>query len=254
MLNRMPAIKRGVSILIVLLGTVTFTACESASPEELGPPAGWEGTATRWWPSGADTAGMFRDLETLEAMRVDLNPVTYASAPSLAMQGDVARSQLEQAVKVSLIRLYRNQPAVVDSLFERFVAPKIEEASLVGDFDSMREHFKREGYRIINNNFQEPRAALQLGKDVLITFPDSLRERQIGGTVRTQVYVDEKGEPRAIELLEGVHPVLDALAMRATTQMRWRPAYLLRNRNWKPVPSWVRFNVNFMTPQAEDAG
>src|SRR5690606_28994268 len=123
------------------------------------------------------------DLETLEAMGVAREPLTYAADQSIAMRGDIGRAQLERAVKNSLIRLYRNQPAVVDSLFELFVAPRIEDASLVGDFSALREHFKREGYRLIGNNFQEPRTALQLGKDVRVDYPDSLRAQQVSGAV-----------------------------------------------------------------------
>ncbi len=241
--------RRGVMRWIVLTLVVGLGACASGESADLGPPQGWEAAPEgRWWRAGSDTTGLFRDLETLETMGVELEPVTYAADQSMAMRSGVGRDQLERAVKMSLIRLYRNQPAVVDSLFERFVVPKIREASLVGDFGAIREHFKREGYRLIGNNFQEPRVALQLGKDVQVSYPDSLRDRQVSGAVRTQVYVDAKGKPVAIELLEGVHPVLDALAMQATTRMQWRPAYLMRNGNWKAVPSWVRFNVNFMTP------
>lgn len=240
--------RRGAAwILVVALGWLGG-GCGAGGEADLGPPSGWEGTPEGWWRAGTDTTGMFRDLETLESMGVAGEPLTYLASGQLAARSEVGRDQLRRAVKVSLIRLYRNEPLVVDSLFERFVTPRIEEASLVGDFKEIRDHFKQEGYTRISSNFQPPRTVLQLGKDVPVVYPDSLRARQVAGTVRMQVSLDREGVPVTIELLEGVHPVLDALALQATTQMRWRPAYLLRKGNWKPIPAWVRFNINFMSP------
>src|SRR5690606_3648737 len=90
-----------------------FGAC-ATEPADLGPPPGWAADGTRWWRDGVDTTGLYRDLETLEAMGVAREPLTYAADQSIAMRGDIGRAQLERAVKNSLIRLYRNQPAVVD--------------------------------------------------------------------------------------------------------------------------------------------
>jgi TonB family protein len=222
---------------------VVPAGCVGASGEEVGPPAGWEGTLTQWWKVDSDSAGLFRDLETLEAMGV-----------STVQPLEEGRDRLAMAVKRSLIRLYRNGPEVVDSLFERAVTPRIRQATLSGSFQDQVEHFKKEGYRLIGNQFQEPRAALQLGKDVPVAYPDSLRRRHVEGRVQVQVRLDEQGNPRSVELIEGVHPVLDAIALRATTQMRWRPAYLMRSGNWRPVSSWVRFGLSFNASPPETAG
>lgn len=245
------AIRPQVRVVFIGLLLLLWGACASEQGADLGPPQGWvRGDDGRWWREGVDTTGLFRNLESLESMSIRHEPVTYAGSQALAMRSGVGHEQLERSVKQSLIRLYRNEPVVVDSLFERFVAPRIAEADLSGDLAAARERFKREGYRLISNNFQEPRVARQLGKDIPVSYPDSLREQQVNGKVRTQVYIDAEGIPQAIELIEGVHPALDAIALRATTQMRWRPAYLMRNGNWKPIPSWVRFNIDFIPPPA----
>lgn len=248
---------------LLWMAAFLFAGCIQEPGVAFGPPEGWQAAPAaqeagavprRWWQAGVDTSRAFRRLETLQEMGVDHRGLTYAAGVSVAAQGDVARPHFIEAVKRSLIRLYRNEPEVVDSLFERFVTPKIEAADLAGNTSEEVERFKREGYRLIGNNFQEPRTALRIGTDVPIAYPDSLREREVGGSVRTQVYLDAEGHPQAIELLEGVHPVLDQIAMEATARMRWRPAYLMRNGNWRPVPSWVRFNITFGVPPAEAEG
>jgi hypothetical protein len=231
-------------VLLVLF----LAGCAAEEPAETGPPPGWEGTAGRWWLPDVDTSLAFRDLETLASMQITEGDVVYAANLAVARQDDLARQQVAVAVKRSLIRLYRNEPELVDSLFERFVMPKIEEVSLAGDIGALVEGLGRQGYRLIGNHFREPRTLLQVGKDIGVAYPDSLRARGIAGSVLTQVYLDEEGVPQAVELIEGVHPVLDDIALRATTRMRWRSAYLLRRGNWRPVPSWARFKVTFKAP------
>lgn len=232
-------------VLRVLLGAlvplIVLAACAGESgPPDLSPPDGWTGADGRWWQPGADTARAFRDLETLEAMGV-AEEVTYTAG---GFSQSVARERLAYQTKRSLIELYRNDPAVVDSLFERYVAPKIAEADVSGDLGEAVQTWKERGYDAIRNHFREPRTRLRLGEDVQIAIPDSLREAA-SGAVGMQVYVDAEGTPQAIELLEGVHPVLDAIALRAATEMRWQPAYVRGTGNWREVPSWVRYRIVF---------
>jgi hypothetical protein len=237
----------GLVCLIVLW--VAGCARSSAPAPDLGPPEGWRGDEARWWRADLDTTGVFRDLETLRTMDLMGEDVTYAASRTLAEQSGVAHQQLARAVKQSLIRLFRNQPEVVDSLFEQYVSPKIARARVSGDSRKLVNRFKRVGYQTIRRHFLEPRTIRKLGADIPVPYPDSLRERRIGGKVRLQVFINEKGEPVAVEKLEGVHPVLDAIAMRATTEMRWQPAYLLRGGKSDPLPSWTRFKVNFNAPE-----
>jgi TonB family protein len=213
----------------------TLTACSSSDRPLSGPPEGWQGQEDRWWVAGADTTQAFRNLESLSSMGVATADVSPAGGRSVVVDG----------VKRGLLRLYRNEPELIDSLFERIVVPRVERADLTADTRADIERLTQEGYRALSSNFQEPRAAKRLGDDIPVVYPDSLRKQGVGGSVRMQVYVNTDGEPVAIELLESVHPVLDQIAMRATAEMRWRPAYLLKRGRWVEVPSWARFNVNF---------
>jgi outer membrane biosynthesis protein TonB len=173
--------------------------------------------------------------------------LTYSGNSALSRRHDVALKQLARAVKVSLIPLIRNEPRVVDSLFERIVVPKLNDADFSREPDQLVERYKKEAYRTIARHFREPRATVMLGTDVPVVYPDSLRERGVSGDVDLQVYINRAGEPAAIEKLQGVHPVLDDIAMTATTSVRWQPAYLLRVGKARPIPSWVRYSVKFRT-------
>lgn len=228
---------RYVTTALVVTILVIFSACNSSTPYEEGAPAGWEESDGRWWSSGVDTTVAFRNMETIESMGVDQTDI------------DRARVSFARSVKQALIRLYRNQPEVVDSLFHVHVVPDMAEAQFSSNVMSDVDRFKEDGYRAIGRSFQEPRTRLALGEDITVVYPDSLREAGIGGRVSMQVYLNEEGEPLAIELLEGVHPVLDDLAMTATSEMRWRPAYLLQQGDWSAIPSWARFNINYATGQ-----
>jgi len=231
--------------VLILLG-VCVAGCIQEAVRETGLPEGWQGDAVRWWHSGADTVGVFRDLETLAAMNVSGSEVTYVASSQMADQRASQRQWFERAVKQSLIRLYRNHPEVVDSLFERHVAPMLQEVTLSGNPQEEVQTFKQKGYAFLHRNyFQAPQTALQIGRDIEVPYPDELRKRQVAGTVRTQAYLNAEGEPLAVELLEGVDSELDAIAMRAVTQMRWRPAYLMRKGRWVPIAAWVRFTVKF---------
>lgn len=237
---RLPTLR---ALLGVLVPVLLLSACTEAGPPDLGPPEGWTGDAGRWWQPAVDTARAFRDLETLEAMGVG-EEVTYSAG---GFSQSVARERLAYQTKRSLIELYRNDPERVDSLFERYVRPKIETADVGGDLGTLVETYKERGYESIRNHFREPRTRLRLGEDIQIAIPDSLRG-VASGAVGMQVYVDAEGAPQAVELREGVHPVLDAIAMQAATQMRWQPAYVRGTGNWREVPSWVRYRIVFSGP------
>ncbi|MBT8400833.1 MAG: energy transducer TonB [Rhodothermia bacterium] len=226
---------------------LTLVACRPESRAPSGPPEGWVTDGDRWWQSGVDTSAAFRDLETLQSMQVKGADLTYSANLALARDRGTATRQLARAVKVSLLPVLRNEPEVVDSLFERHVVPRIEEANFNRSPDELVEQYKKEGYRILARHFREPRATKHLGTDVPIIYPDSLREAGVTGRVKMQVRVDTAGVPVAVGLLQSVHPVLDTIAMRAVTEARWQPAYLLRVGKSDPIPSWVRLDLNFQT-------
>ena len=246
-------------IVGIFLLVVVWAGCATPPEAEvtLGPPPGWQSDGARWWQVGLDTTGVFRDLETLQAMGVRGMDWTFTGNMPLSQRKAETEQQLIRAVKQSLVRLFRNEPEVVDSLFERFVVPKIPTVRRTGDLGADVEQFKQLGYRTISRHFREPRTIRRLvsfktkemgESDILVPYPDSLQARGIGGKVGLQVYINEKGEPLALEVLDPVHPVLDDLALQATIEMRWQPAYLLQVSKARPRPAWARFNVNFATP------
>ena len=231
---------------ILLAGfALVQSGCTSGSAHIPGPPDGWESDGTKWWLPGADTTKAFRDLETLESMGVSNADRVYAVGNS--SRASIQRDNLVFAVKQSLIELIRNEPYVVDSLFEAIVTPKLNKAKLSGDPTEDIKNLKRQSYRDISRRFREPRTVTKLGEDVPVAYPDSLADAGVTGSVGMQVFLNTEGVPQAVQLIESVHPVLDDLAMKATTQMRWQPAYLLKDSKSKsePIPAWVRFHVGF---------
>ena len=234
---------------LVLLSIALFVllqGCTQETPFRQGPPEGWEGTTSQWWISGTDTTLFFRDLDTLESMEVKGAEAVYVAG--YGAEGEV-REQFKRAVKRSLIRMYRNEPAIVDSLFETYLAPKVEDVTFTSDPVSDVDKFKKQSYKVLRRHFREPLTSLKLGTDVPVIYPDSLRNMQITGEVKLQVYLNAEGEPQSVELLEGIHPILDQSAMDATTRMRWMPAFVEEDREWKPIPSWARFRINYTTSQ-----
>jgi hypothetical protein len=63
-----------------------------------------------------------------------------------------------------------------------------------------------------------------------------------------QLRLDDEGVPQAVKIIESVHPVLDAIALNAATQMRWQPAYVLKGSDWDPEPAYVRWSVRYRQP------
>lgn len=225
-----------------------MVGCTASESIDLGPPEGWEAQGDVWWLSGADTSNAFRSLDRLADMGVAVGNGTLAATTAIAQQSGIANERMQLAIKQSVIKLYRTQPEVVDSLFDRFVVPKLAGVSPSENTVEQIEDLKKVAYNSIRSHYQEPRTMLTLGKEVPVPYPDSLRLKQIGGAVRMQVRLDAEGNPVAVKLVESVHPVLDAIAMQATTAMRWRPAYLIRKGSWNAIPAWARFTVRFRTP------
>lgn len=232
----------------VVVSALFFVGCTPPPTIPISPPEGWtaDATGTRWWVTVTDTSHIFRDLETLHAMGAE--DAYLLDAVPANVTHTLARRKLAVLVKQSLLPLYRNRPDVVDSLFVRFVVPRMEDAQVRGDVRPEVERLKLEGYRIVGRHFRAPYPLTKLGTDIPVPVPDSLQAPQFNGTVLMQVSVDTLGAPVGIELIDGVHPVLDRIAMRATTDMRWQPAYVIRQGKSVPIASWARFKVRFEMP------
>lgn len=230
---------------VVVLMVALFMGCDAPAPIPIDPPRDWTSNAagTRWWLAASDTSDTFRNLETLKDMGV--RDAYLIDASMGAVSDDAARRKLMVLVKQSLLPLYRNQPDIVDSLFHQYVAPRMVDARVQGDVRPEIEKFKLSGYRILGRHFRAPWPLTKLGTDIPVSVPDSLQLPELNGTVFLQVRVDTSGLPVGIELIDGLHPVLDRIAMRATTDMRWQPAYAIRRGTSVPTPAWARFKVRF---------
>lgn len=214
------------SLASFALLALLVAGCGDGAPD-LDPPAGWEADGLdRWWQEGVDTALAFRDLEEFEAMGLGERP------DGLRAEGPIHRN-----IQRQLRPLYRNHPEVVDSLFTEIAVPMIDDS----DVDEDRDALVGQINRALGEAFVYPRP--DPDSDVAIVYPDSLRAAGVSGSVRMQVYLDEDGRPLAIKRIEAVHPTLDAIAMRATTEKRWRPATL----DGEPIRSWVRSTIAFNT-------
>lgn len=250
MFDRLPSgpLSGATACLALLLAGIALIGCSDSEHIPTSVPDGWESSDGRWWTAGIDTSEAFRHLETMDEMGIPgSHLLNLRLTGSSAVEQDLARRKIAQHVKVGLLPLYRNRPEVVDSLFEKYVYPKMADAPIKGDVQPVISRYKRDGYRILSRHFRAPHTLLKLGDDIPVPVPDSLVGTNLQGSVFMQVHIDSEGNPRAIEKLEGIHPVLDAIAMRATTRMRWQPAYVLRGGKAEPIASWARFRVNFST-------
>jgi len=233
-------------IVVLTAAMLVSRGCQDNESVSQSIPNGWDGNSTYWWQIGADTTNAFRPLETMDEMGVPGSHLLSASL-DLGARGDrdLAQLKFNQYVKESLIELFRNEPQVVDSLFDQYVVPKMTGIDLTGDVQPQVKTFQREAYRLIARHFRYPRTITKLGEDIPIVVPDSLKDQQLSGSVLIQLALNKEGVPVALKRLIGVHPTLDRIAMKAMTQMRWQPAYLLKGGRSQAIPSWTRMKVNF---------
>lgn len=208
-------------------------ACLESSPD-------WQSTGTRCWKKGVDTSTVFRNLESLSTMGL--------AGESIPM--GLSQERFNHAIRHSLLELYRTNPEVVDSLFQRHAAPELANSELdqdvLGPNKNLRsqvlERYKKKAYRAITSHYQEPR---QVQDPPEIPYPDSLRTEGIAGRIELEVYVNRKGEIGAVEVRRGLHPTLNAIAMDATRQAKWEPAYLYNEGKKTPKAAWVRVPISF---------
>ena len=232
---------RTVYLLLPFLVAAVAAGCGGAEQIETAPPEGWQADGAHWWTPGTDTAKAFRDLSSVEAMGVTQGSPVYSASQSLTDE------QVTMAAKQGLEKLYRKAPETVDSLFAEYVAPQVAELPRTGDMQAQVEAFSKKSHDLLTENyFRPPAKQLRLGEDIPVGYPDSLFEQGTGGRVHMQVYVNAEGQPQAIELLDGTHPVLNDTARRAVAQMRWQPARVRQGTyGWRPIPSWTWVNVSF---------
>lgn len=224
--------------LILSLLALVFAACSGGGDAEIATlPADWTQDGNRFWKAGVDTTALFPDLETVESMGV------VHSSDDTDRRGYVQRN-----LQRRLVVLYRQNPRVVDSLFQARFPEWIGEENLGGELAKVVDRLERPATQSLSRSFRGPSARLTLGEDIPYAFPDSLKAAVGDARVRLQVALDADGQPLAIEVLGPVHPTLDLIAVRAATQQRWTPIYLDVRNNWVQIPGWVRYNVLFGQP------
>jgi TonB family protein len=229
---------------LALTLTLFLTACGGGG-DPTAVPDGWQTADGRWWRAGTDTSGVFRTLETLADMGIAERDQVFTTAT-----GRVERGQFVRAVKAEMRAFFRHDPEAIDSLFAVHVREDVARAmsGSVQDLREAAEEQRDEAVSALRTYYREPRRTTSLGEDVQVVYPDSLRAQAVAGRVEMQLRLDAEGVPQAVKLVESVHPTLDAIAMRAATEMRWQPAYLKRDGQWSARPCFVRWNVRFRTP------
>jgi len=75
-----------------------------------------------------------------------------------------------------------------------------------------------------------------------ITYPENAKAEKIEGRVILRFIVTSEGNSEGISVLKGVHPLLDAEAIRVTSLLKgWKPGI----HEGKPVNTWYMIPVNF---------
>lgn len=198
------------------------------------------------WHQDADTSVVFRDLSSLSAMGIQDTELALGS-------GTITQEQFQKAIKRSLEELYRSNPVIVDSLFENYAVPELTDAELGSDAveggelkTKLLEKYRSAAFKAIDNHYEQPK--MQKGITDL-PYPDSLRTEENSGRVQVQVHVNEDGVVDAVEVVEGTHPTLNAIIMKAATETTWNPAYVTEDQEQVPRGGWGRISANFPAPR-----
>jgi TonB family protein len=235
-------------IATTLTGLLLLLAgCGGGGSNPAAPPSGWNATETRMWAPNVDTSAVFQNMSSLEAMGVLGGEMTLST-------GSISQEQFRKAVKQSLVELYRSNPTIVDSLFEEHAVPVLQDADLGGDVvedgeikQKVLDKYRKKAFQAVQDHYEQP--MIQQGITGL-PYPDSLRTEENSGRVEVQVHVTADGTVDAVEVIEGTHPVLDAIIMRAAaTETTWNPAYVTEDGQQTAYPGWGRLSTNFPAPR-----
>lgn len=206
--------------------------CSESNPSE--PPEGWVTEGDRWWDADADTAGVFRDLSSIDAMDIQRAESDY---------GRYVQDRLEP--------LYVSNPDVLDSLYGAVVAPAIEEANREGrDATSVVEELKRETYKLFRQPVADPADAIEV--DVPSDFPGG--RSVIVVHVVPEPELDEGEEETyparadAVWVVESVSPEVDAQLMAHAARRKYFSGYVItdpRTNASRRIGGWIRLGRTF---------
>lgn len=238
------AVTRWIATTLTGLFLILAGCSEGGSPAD--PPSGWNATETRMWNADVDTSGVFRDLESLTSMGVLEDELALSA-------GSITQEQFQKAIKRSLEELYRTNPSIVDSLFEAYAVPELETVDLGSDVvedgelkTKILEKSRQAAYKAIDAHYEQP--TIQEGITGL-PYPDTLRTEENSGRIEIQLHVNEDGQVDAVEVIEGTHPTLNAIVMKAATETTWQPAYVTEDQEQTPRPGFGRLSTNFPAPR-----
>lgn len=183
----------------------------------------------RWWDADTDTAGVFRDLSTIDAMDVER-----------------AESEYGRYIQDRLEPLYVSNPDVIDSLYGAVIAPAIDEANREGrDAPGVVEELSRELRELYRQPVADPEDALTL--DLPADFS--------GGRSVIQVHVvpaPEVGErvarADAVSVVESVSPEVDAQLMAHAAQRTYFSGWVVtdpRTNASRTLGGWIRLGRTF---------
>ncbi len=75
-----------------------------------------------------------------------------------------------------------------------------------------------------------------------LTYPKDLKQQNIAGQVLARIFIDEKGTVKRVEIIKGLHPLIDEEVIRVIMKSpKWKPA----KQNGKSVPMFISQPVNF---------
>jgi len=108
-----------------------------------------------------------------------------------------------------------------------------------------RPEIQDEGSEFLEAEYSYPEILHRQEAESIIAsyYPTALQRAGVGGSVKLQLWVDASGRVDHIQMRESSgYQSLNGAAMRAATQLRFKPA----TRAGQPVGTWVEFTVNFV--------
>lgn len=208
-------------------------------------PEGWVQSGDLFYRTDVDTTGLFPDLESVESMGLvpaedELDPRDRAG-------------WVERNLKRRMVVLYRNNPQLVDSVFQARVPEMIASRNLDNELIPVVDELEDPVRRALLQGFYPPSPLRKLGTEIPVPFPDSIRSQIDGARVKTQVALGPDGYADAVKILEPVQPTLERIAVGVIAQQHWNAGYVtITNTNRRErARSWVRYNILFGQPPAE---
>ncbi len=132
-------------------------------------------------------------------------------------------------------------PKAVEAAPDEEVTEDVEIAETLMDFDDAFQLPTGDTSGLGDNDFVASSEKPVLTRFVQPDYPEMARMSQLEGTVIVKVLVGPDGGVIDAQILQGVHPMLNAAALAAARKTRWEPG---KQRNI-PVKAWMALPYNF---------